>query len=175
LSSLIKYLTFFQSNITFSRWFNGNKAPLEEEVTYLPWAFDQPNGQASQKCISYDFERVGYNDEECSTRLCIPCRMLINNFFRIRGFPEELTPEKVDVDYFLLMESSKVSFEGFSGSSSIINNSKENVWQLLSNGNVIGHNNGTNSIPVGLCEWYFHNLTTSKINLKMTQVLDFTY
>jgi hypothetical protein len=113
---------------------------------------------------------MGYNDEECTTKLCIPCRLAKNIFFHIRGFPEELNTDIVDDDYFLLIEGSKVSFEGFSGLTSIVNDTKQSVWQLLSSGTVIAHYNETNSSPIGLCEWYFHNSTYQKIKLKLTQV-----
>ncbi len=150
-----------------------NAYNISEEVTYLPWAFDQPNGQASQKCVSYDFERGGYNDEECTTKACTPCQLPNDIFFRIRGFPETLIYNTVDVDYILSIDAGKISFEGFSGLSSIVSiasNSKENVWQLSSNGTFIGHYNGTNYIPIGLYEWFMYNTANSKAELKLTQV-----
>jgi hypothetical protein len=94
-----------------------------------------------------------------------------DTFFHVRGFPESLALTTVDVDYTLSIEVGKVSFNGFSGLSSIINIAKENAWQLISNGNAIGHYNGTNSIPIGLCEWYLYNTTNSKVELKLSQVI----
>ncbi len=88
----------------------------------------------------------------------------------MRGFPEENT---VDVDYILSIDAGKISFEGFSGLSSIVStasNTKETVWQLLSDGTVIGHYNGISYIPIGLYEWYLYNSTSSKVELKLTQV-----
>jgi hypothetical protein len=160
---------FFKSNTSKSKWLNGNK--ILEEVTYLPWAFDQPNGQSSQKCVAYDFEKNGYSDEDCILKMCISCQLPKEIFFHIRGFPESLAYVTVDVDYTLSIEAGKVSFEGFSGLSSIVNNTKENIWQLLSDGNVIGNYNGTNSIPIGLFEWYLYNTTNSKVELKLSQVI----
>jgi len=144
-----------------------------EVVTYLPWAFDQPNGQASQKCVSYDFERGGYNDEECTSKACFPCQLPKDIFFHVRGFPEALIHNTVDVDYILSIDVGKISFAGFSGLSSIVStasNTKEDVWQLLSNGSVIGRYSGINYTPIGLCEWYLYNTTSSKVELKLTQV-----
>ena len=170
--SNFKNMFHIQSNESISRWVNGNN--LSEYVTYLPWAFDQPNGQASQKCVSYDFDRDGYNDEDCSTKMCIPCQLHKEIFFQIRGFPEEIIFDTVDVDYILTVEVEKVSFEGFSGLSSIFNNINENVWQLLSNGTAIGHYNGTSPIPIGFNEWYLYNTTFSKVQLKLSQVICIT-
>ncbi len=86
----------------------------------------------------------------------------------IRGLPESLIYNVVDVDYVLSIDVGKVSFEGFSGLSSIFYNTYKKVWQLLSNGTVIGNYNGSSPIPIGLGEWYLYN--TTKVQLKLSQV-----
>ena len=103
--------------------------------------------------------------------MCIPCRLPKEIFFHIRGVPEAFIFNTVDVDYILTIDVGKVSFEGFSSLSSIVNNTIQNVWQLLSNGTVLGHYNGTSPIPIGLIEWYLYNTTFSKVQLKLSQVI----
>jgi len=142
------------------------------EIKYLPWAFDQPNGLSSQKCLSFDLAKTGYNDEECSSKYCIPCHLPKDAFFHLRGLPIEIQGQEIlDIDYIVSIDSEKVSFDGFSGLSSIIPEPFSKKWKIVSLGQVIASNNGSRSYPIGLLSWDFFLLEQNvTMNLKLTQV-----
>ena len=163
----------FQSKTNNSQWIFDNDSDLNLDVEYLPWANDQPNGFTSQKCVSFDSQRNGYNDEDCSTKtnFCIPCQLPKDVFFHLRGLPLNLqTQEVLDVDYVISIEPKRVSFNGFTGLSSIIWEPFSMNWLILSVGKVIGSYNGSNNYPIGLLTWDLFHKENITINLKFTQV-----
>jgi hypothetical protein len=162
---------FFQSKSNISKWIFDDDSGSNVEIKYLPWAFDQPNGLSSQKCLSFDLAKTGYNDEECSSKYCIPCHLPKDAFFHLRGLPVEIQGQEIlDIDYIVSIDSEKVSFDGFSGLSSIIPEPFSKKWKIVSLGQVIASNNGSRNYPIGLLSWDFFLEQNVTMNLKLTQV-----
>ena len=155
--------------MNISRWVSDDKSGGDFEVDYLPWAFDQPNGLSSQKCLSFDSQRNGYSDEECSSKFCFPCQLPKDVFFNMRGLPIDLQ-DLFDTDYVVYIDPAKVGFDGFSGLSSVVWEPFLKRWQIVSLGIVVGSYNGTKSYPIGLGSWNFFLEQNVTHELKLTQV-----
>ena len=159
----------FQSKSNISRWIYDDDFDSNSEVDYLPWAYDQPNGFSSQKCMSFDSNRSGYNDEECSSKYCSPCQLPKDIYFHLRGLSIDLQ-DILDIDYILYMDSARVSFDGFSGISSIILDPFSKNWEIISFDKVIGYYNQSKNYPIGLFTWDFFLEKNLTVDLKLSQV-----
>ncbi len=163
-------ISLLQSQQNISKWISDNDDG-NLEIDYLPWASDQPNGFSSQKCMSFDSVRYGYHDEECTSKMCIPCQLPKYIFFHLRGLPLNLQEQDLlDVDYIVSIEPGRVSFEGFSGLSSIILDPFSQNWKIISLGKVIGSYNGTKIYPIGLSTWDLFLERNVTLDLKLAQV-----
>ena len=118
--------------------------------------------------------------------LCLKAVLIKKNFctkvyVKLRGLCEE--QEFLDTDYIFrreLLEKGQGVFQGLSGFSSIVLNSKSRVWELIGhqdlNNSVIGIYNGSSSFPLGVKNWFlkfncneFYTEFVSK-SLKFSQV-----
>ena len=121
--------------------------------------------------MTFDFERGGYNDKECTEFMFFPCLMPANNFFKIRGLPEELQDlEIVDLDYILLINMKDVTFQGFSGLSNIVWDPLFDRWVIKLKNKELGWSFGSSFSPIGTHRWHLHYKTNITLDLKLSQV-----
>ena len=150
---------------------NDNISDENQEVSYLPWVFGQPNGFTSQQCLVYDFGKGGYNDRECTEINCFPCIMQPNRYFKIRGLPEELQRLNViDIDYKAHIENETITFYGFLGLSTILWNSDSEKWILKAEDKDLGSSVGSHFIIIGTHKWNLNYKENIELDLKITQV-----
>ena len=160
-----------QSPLNETLWINGNSADENQEVSYLPWAFDQPNGFTSQQCMVYDFGRGGYNDKECTDKFCIPCILQKKGFFKIRGLPGDLQAmDVVDIDYKANIGLENITFHGFLGQSTIYWDQESEKWILKTQNKDLGSSMGSHLFIIGTHKWNLNYKKNIELDLKLTQV-----
>ncbi len=121
--------------------------------------------------MTFDFVRGGYNDKECTEFMCFPCLMPANNFFKIRGLPQDLQDlEVIDINYILNINMENVTFQGFSGLSTIVWDPVLDRWVIKLKNKEFGWSHGSSFSPIGLHRWNVHHKTNMIIDLKLTQV-----
>lgn len=105
-------------------WISDSKSSVGEEVTFLPWAWGQPNGYPRQNCTSaYNYPLTTYWDSDCiNSKYCFACQFVGEVFFSLRGKCAKSI--LIDITYILridLIQDGKYILQGFSGMKNTLN------------------------------------------------------
>ena len=142
------------------------------EVSFLPWAEDQPNGMGLQDCIvSKD---KGYSDIECTGQYCSFCMTQKYHILNLRGSCSE--DSRIDSKYVLFKnENEEFIFQGFSGKSFIIGDRHNNAWKLVIGELLIGIWKPYLNFPIGIRDWmitggYCSQTSNNSVPIKLSMV-----
>ena len=78
-----------------------------ENVSFLNWGINQPNGKSWQQCIaaSFDGKELKYDDQNCKKEFCFSCQIQTKNTFKLRGnIPNGAEREYSLREYFVGLE-----------------------------------------------------------------------
>ena len=80
----------------------------ENNVSYINWDRNQPNGEESQKCIELK-QNALYNDYGCNVERCYACQIPTKNMYNMRGKISSDT----DQHFYVGMSDNHIEIRGF--------------------------------------------------------------
>ena len=116
---------------------NGNN------VSFIKWGLNQPNGKKLQKCITINKESF-YNDRNCASEQCYFCQIPTKNIYTMRG---KISLFDIDRFYFVGMSDKYIEIRGFERTICTYND----TWKFSSS-TLKDKSNGLQP-PVGLKIW----------------------
>ena len=123
-----------------------------ENVSFLNWGINQPNGKSWQQCIAASFngKELKHDDLNCENEFCFSCQIQTKNTFKLRGnIPNGAEREYSLREYFVGLEmmSKDINITGFKETDCFWNG----TWHF---GKHLKLENSTSNMPpVGAKKW----------------------